>query len=118
MAFNAGLCPETLNAFNREVFRWYRQRGKEYAGLERMAEARFGSVTFIQRAGSALNLNVHFHMLAIDGIYIHKDWKTPLRFLALPAPSDADVEDVVKRVQKRVMKILTTQSHDDARHVS
>lgn len=113
MAFNAGLCSEILNAFNREVFRWYRHRGKEYANLKSMAEARCGSVTFIQRAGSALNLNVHFHMLAIDGIYIHKDWKTPLRFLALPAPSDADVEDVLRRVRKRVMKILTTHSHDD-----
>jgi hypothetical protein len=26
-------------------------------------------VTFIQRFGDALNLNVHFHMLAQDGVY-------------------------------------------------
>ena len=26
-------------------------------------------MTFVQRAGDALNLNVHFHMLALDGIY-------------------------------------------------
>jgi len=27
-------------------------------------------VTFIQRFGSALNLNVHFHMLFLDGVYV------------------------------------------------
>ena len=28
-----------------------------------------GAVTLIQRFGSALNLNVHFHMLFVDGGY-------------------------------------------------
>jgi len=27
-----------------------------------------GAVTLIQRFGSALNLNVHFHMLLLDGV--------------------------------------------------
>jgi len=39
-----------------------------------MASLRCGSVTFIQRAGSALNLNVHFHLLALDGVYAHHGW--------------------------------------------
>ena len=29
-----------------------------------------GAVTLIQRFGSALNLNVHFHILFLDGVYI------------------------------------------------
>jgi hypothetical protein len=28
-----------------------------------------GAVTFIQRFGDALNLNCHYHLLAIDGAY-------------------------------------------------
>jgi len=28
-----------------------------------------GAVTLIQRFGSALNLNVHFHLLVLDGVY-------------------------------------------------
>ena len=40
IAYDARLCSEILNAFIREVFRWYRRYGKEYAGLESMAEAR------------------------------------------------------------------------------
>jgi len=33
------------------------------------ASAQFGAVTQIQRFGSTLNLNVHFHMLMLDGLY-------------------------------------------------
>jgi len=34
-----------------------------------------GSITFIQRFGSALNYNYHFHILYLDGVY--KDAATP-----------------------------------------
>jgi hypothetical protein len=33
-------------------------------------EAHTGAVTLIQRFGSALNLNIHFHMLFLDGVYV------------------------------------------------
>ena len=32
--------------------------------------ARTGAVTLIQRFGSALNLNIHFRMLFLDGVYV------------------------------------------------
>lgn len=32
--------------------------------------ARTGAVTLIQRFGSALNLNIHFHMLFLNGVYV------------------------------------------------
>jgi hypothetical protein len=32
--------------------------------------AHTGAVTLIQRFGSALNLNPHFHMLFLDGVYV------------------------------------------------
>ena len=31
-----------------------------------------GAVTLIQRFGSALNLNIHFHMLFLDGVYVDR----------------------------------------------
>ena len=40
----------------------------DQAGVER-ASAQCGAVTLIQRFGSALNLNVHSHMLWLDGVY-------------------------------------------------
>lgn len=40
----------------------------DQAGVERAA-AQCGAVTLGQRFGSALNLNVHLHMLWLDGVY-------------------------------------------------
>src|SRR5918999_6472451 len=38
------------------------------AGFQR-TEAGTGAVTFIQRFGSAANLNIHLHCLVLDGVY-------------------------------------------------
>jgi hypothetical protein len=40
----------------------------------------------IQRFGCALNLNVRFHLLVLDGDY-RRDGESRLRFVAVPAPS-------------------------------
>jgi hypothetical protein len=41
-------------------------------------EGQCGAVTLIQRFGSALNLNVHFHMLVPDGLYLTDEDRLPL----------------------------------------
>ena len=46
------------------------------------SEAHTGAVTLIQRFGGALNLNIHFHRIFLDGIYVGKvrhQLKTPYR---------------------------------------
>ena len=40
------------------------------AGLTKVT-AHTGAVTLVQRFGSALNLNVHLHMLFLDGVYVN-----------------------------------------------
>ena len=47
------------------------------------SKAQCGAVTLIQRFGSALNLNVHFHMLIPDGVYL----KHPPLSMRAPASS-------------------------------
>jgi len=44
-------------------------------------------MTFIQRFGSALNLNIHMHLLILDGAYAFTDGTA--RFHRAPAPSQA-----------------------------
>jgi hypothetical protein len=39
--------------------------------------SRSGSICFVQRFGGALNLNVHFHLLQIEGVYELKKTKVP-----------------------------------------
>jgi hypothetical protein len=51
-----------------------------------------GAVTFIQRFGPALNLNVHFHTLALDGAYPYEvDHRGPRRFPPVPPPEPDEV---------------------------
>src|SRR5690606_26762430 len=57
------------------------------AGLTR-ASAVTGAVTLIQRFGSALNLNVHFYLLVLDGVY-RREGEGRLRFVPVPAPTSA-----------------------------
>ena len=54
-------------------------------------------VAAIQRTDSVLRLNVHCHVLAIDGVYFHEKEDGPLVFLPLPAPSRGEVADIARR---------------------
>jgi hypothetical protein len=53
-----------LRVVLRAVFGFYR-RG---ANRGMAVNARTGSMTFVQRFGSAANLNLHFHILVLDGV--------------------------------------------------
>ena len=57
-------------------------------------EGATGAVTLIQRFGSALNLNIHFHILSLDGVYVYRGDRSP-RFQRLKAPVKEELEDLV-----------------------
>ena len=66
MAFDPALAGVVLRAFVAVVSRWLRRRARAH-GIR--GTLKTGGVTVIQCFGSALNLNVHFHTLMIDGVY-------------------------------------------------
>ncbi|MGB0565129.1 MAG: transposase [Alteromonas macleodii] len=47
-------------------------------------------MTYIQRFGSALNLNIHFHMLFLEGAITQADAK--IQFSRIKAPSHTDMD--------------------------
>ena len=57
-AYDAKLTSEVLRAFLRALFAELRRRVRRSLGVR---ADQCGAVTFIQRFGSALNLNLHFH---------------------------------------------------------
>src|SRR5215471_18620850 len=66
-----------------------------------------GSVTFIQRFGSALNLNVHYHLLFLEGVYLDRtDQGRPPRFLQDEPPTDTDITAVIQKISRRVIRKL------------
>jgi ribosomal protein S27E len=64
-----------------------------------------GAVTLIQRFGSALNLNIHFHILFLDGVYVHRDNRPP-RFQRVKAPDKGELEELVQLISQRVGRCL------------
>ena len=60
--------PDALKRVLGVVYRSISRYLVSKAGLT-PASGETGAVTLIQRFGSALNLNVHFHLLFLDGVY-------------------------------------------------
>ena len=69
------------------------------------ATAQSGSVTLIQRFGSALNLNVHFHMLFLDGVYTEDDYGTQ-RFHRVKSPTHDELNALVHTLSHRIARWL------------
>jgi len=74
------------------------------AGFTR-AVAQTGAVTLIQRFGSALNLNLHFHMLVLDGVYV-ENGHGGLRFHRLKAPNVDELKALVHAISHRLARFL------------
>ena len=70
-----------------------------------VAQAYTGAVLFIQRFDAALRLNVHGHLLSLDGVYVRAP-DGALVFHELPAPSAADVAEVARRTAARLVRVL------------
>jgi Putative transposase len=74
-----------------------------------------GSVTCIQRFGSALSLNVHYHLISLKGVYLDRthQGRKP-RFLKVEVPTDTDIADVcscgagdvVQKISRWVIRTL------------
>ena len=67
--------------------------------------ARWGSVTFVQRFGSSLNLNPHVHVLMLDGVYVDGD-EAPV-FVSAPPLSDQTVRQIVETSARRIIRLCS-----------
>lgn len=103
LAYDSQLAGEVLQIFVRSVF----------ASLRHRARARYGrgcyeggAITFVQRFGDALNLNLHFHSIVLDGVYEVVGQGEVARFRRLPAPTDAEVEQTTRSIVRRLRSLL------------
>jgi hypothetical protein len=68
-------------------------------------QAKTGAVTLIQRFGSALNLNIHFHMLFLEGAISENSWGGTT-FTRIKAPCHNDMVELVHTISHRIAKYL------------
>jgi hypothetical protein len=65
LAWDHALCRGVVRCAMRAILGFLQRRARD-AGVR---DGRGGAVTIVQRFGGALNLNIHFHMLVLDGVF-------------------------------------------------
>jgi hypothetical protein len=102
LAYDSSLVRDILQIFVRTIFASIRRR----AGIPASnRQARCGAVAFVQRFSDALNLDPHFHVLAMDGIYVIDANGEPV-FRHVSPPSDQEVARVAERIHRRVARLM------------
>jgi hypothetical protein len=91
---------EVLQIFHRALSTYQCKK----AGLKQSTGARTGAITFIQRFGGSLNLNIHFHTLCLDGAYSFDNGKAQFHFNK--APIQEELEKLLKQIATRIVKHL------------
>jgi hypothetical protein len=102
LAYDSSLVRDVLQILARTIFASIRRR----AGIPASnRQARCGAVAFIQRFSDALNLDPHFHVLVLDGIYV-MDGKGALVFRRVSQPTDKEVAHVAERIHRRAARLI------------
>jgi hypothetical protein len=66
-----------------------------------------GSLTFVQRFGGSINLNLHDHVLFLEGVYVDRtDQGLKPRFVTVAPPGDAAIAAVVATISRRIIRKL------------
>ncbi len=103
VAYDRTLCSAVLSVFIRSVMRSLRRRAKRHLGIDR---GKGGSVTQIQRWGGAVNLNVHFHAIFLDGVYADPGNTGTPEFFPPPAPTDEEIARVAAASAQGIIRLL------------
>jgi hypothetical protein len=108
MATNKKLTSKVHKITSQEITAYYACVAKS-KGIENPLP---GSITFIQRFGSACNLNTHFHLVALEGVYAqpHTEQAIP-KFIAFEPPTDQEVCDVVEKIATKTIKFLRKKGY-------
>ena len=102
--------PDVLTALGRIFAEEIARTTKRRTGI---AGTETGAVSFPQRFGGSLNLHVHFHTLAVDGVF-EKQGECVRVHEASP-PSKTDLDELVRRVHDRALVWLRRRDYVDDR---
>jgi hypothetical protein len=109
-AFKPGVLSAFARIFVDVVFASYRARA-ERVGID---ASHCGAVTFVQRFGGSLNLNIHFHTAFLDGVFT-RDERGNVQFHGAPAPDTTELHRIAQRVQARAVAWLRRHGRTDDR---
>ena len=92
--------PQVLSGVLGVVYRAILTYLVRKSGFTVASGAKTGAITLIQRFGSALNLNIHFHMLFLDAVYDFNGRRPT--FHRAPWPTPAELTKLLHTIGHRV----------------
>lgn len=96
LAYDSLLVRDVLHIFIQAVFASLQRRARDFG----IRNSQCGAVIFVQRFGGAININIHFHSLLLDGVY-YQDASQSIRFRRLPPPDNAEMARVTACIARR-----------------
>ncbi|MBW2737107.1 MAG: transposase [Deltaproteobacteria bacterium] len=89
-----------LRCCKRALFTQLRRRSRALG----IKDGRPAAITAIQVYGGALNLNVHFHVITPDALFVVTD--DALRIEHLSPPTDEDIDALLATVRRKVERLF------------
>ena len=103
LAWRHELCLEVLGIFADALMDFYR----ELARKQGIKDGKTGIISIIQRFGGSLNLNIHFHVTALDGVFYRDKKEGKLDFLEAPSLlKQQDITVLCSVVRLKVLELL------------
>lgn len=107
LAADPDLLRDASSAFIDAVFASYVRVARAAGLLDAPGSFAYpGAVNFVQRFGSSLALNVHWHVLALDGVYVTEGPGRAPTFHAAPPLTDMGVARVHHDARRRIERVL------------
>ncbi len=100
LAKNHPLLSDVLAASLRKIFAWQKRKARALGIPAPMC----GAISFVQRFGSLINLNCHFHCLLPDGVFIQHEGE--VEFRPIPPPSHEDIDRLVQQIARATEKLI------------
>ena len=103
---------QLMKLVNRSIIRVIEQYIKAKALKQGISNCHTGAVSFIQRWGGSLNLNPHFHIIFLNGVFqtYDSDDKEPVFIKASPM-QETETLDIVKDICREVTEILISRGY-------
>jgi hypothetical protein len=105
-AFEADVLSALVRIFIEALFTRYQKCASDHG----LGEVACGAITHVQRFGSSLDLNVHFHVIVADGVFVRDVASNPT-FHAAPPPTREELSGIVRRVRRRAIAWLARKGH-------
>lgn len=89
----------------RKIFSWQKRAARRLGIHDPMC----GAIGFVQRFGSLVNLNCHFHNVLADGVFV-QEGEGGIDFRPIPPPWREDMERLVRQIARGTEKLIARRA--------